>query len=415
MPFLLAMLLAPSAVAWKSKPFDCDWDAKEISTFFRDEAGVAVQVRKIEQQMITCAELFDGLLDDNVLLKLGVANEAEMARIKRAVDKLDAEMTMAPTSVWTWRAANRRLADGWLVPLFVYAPRSLLIWLRYYDQDDHVHGGALDRIDNVIDDMECRWTANSTLVFKGLSYVVGLGPLWLSVPSYPLLQAAYDNPIAGLAGALLYTTVFFRTVKEVLNLVVACFTLVALTFVSRRIQAGYSGVAKLALSIVTQAMKQELMGVADAFFAYYVLWYLVPSVIGNTLLNFYIYLHIPFSAVGVIVAAASNARAQLPVELPAAMGGMPHHPPPLDIPDPVVNRDDVPDHFKCPISMEVMKQPTITPTGETFNLPELHRWLAVRGTHPITKRGMHAGQCYPNLSLRALIEEWAKPFSTRAD
>ena len=56
-----------------------------------------------------------------------------------------------------------------------------------------------------------------------------------------------------------------------------------------------------------------------------------------------------------------------------------HWPAPLQIPPGCDERHDVPNAFKCPITMSIMRVPASTPTGETFDYEELGKWILMRG------------------------------------
>ncbi|RDY08934.1 U-box domain-containing protein 8, partial [Mucuna pruriens] len=69
----------------------------------------------------------------------------------------------------------------------------------------------------------------------------------------------------------------------------------------------------------------------------------------------------------------------------------------------------LPDHFKCPISLEIMSDPVILSSGHTFDRSSIQRWLdAGHRTCPITKLPLpeHAS-LIPNHALRSLISNYA--------
>ncbi|TKY71593.1 U-box domain-containing protein 8 [Spatholobus suberectus] len=69
----------------------------------------------------------------------------------------------------------------------------------------------------------------------------------------------------------------------------------------------------------------------------------------------------------------------------------------------------LPEHFKCPISLEIMSDPVILSSGHTFDRSSIQRWLdAGHRTCPITKLPLpeHAS-LIPNHALRSLISNYA--------
>ncbi|KAK8524391.1 hypothetical protein V6N13_015415 [Hibiscus sabdariffa] len=68
----------------------------------------------------------------------------------------------------------------------------------------------------------------------------------------------------------------------------------------------------------------------------------------------------------------------------------------------------LPDDFKCPISLEIMSDPVILPSGHTFDRASIQRWLdAGHRTCPITKLPLPEHPCLiPNHALRSLISNY---------
>ncbi|XP_027354584.1 U-box domain-containing protein 8-like [Abrus precatorius] len=69
------------------------------------------------------------------------------------------------------------------------------------------------------------------------------------------------------------------------------------------------------------------------------------------------------------------------------------------------------EHFKCPISLQVMSDPVVLSSGHTFDRSSIQRWLdAGHRTCPITKLPLpdHASaSLIPNHALRSLISNYA--------
>lgn len=102
--------------------------------------------------------------------------------------------------------------------------------------------------------------------------------------------------------------------------------------------------------------------------------------------------------------AVRNAGPRVPDRAPAPPV---HWPAPLQIPPGCVERHDVPNEFKCPITMSIMRVPASTPTGETFDYEELGKWILMRGTYPTNPSAkLSVTELHPNLYLRSEIEKW---------
>ncbi|KAK7400455.1 hypothetical protein VNO78_11663 [Psophocarpus tetragonolobus] len=69
---------------------------------------------------------------------------------------------------------------------------------------------------------------------------------------------------------------------------------------------------------------------------------------------------------------------------------------------------NLPDHFKCPISLEIMSDPVILSSGHTFDRSSIQRWLdAGHRTCPITKLPLPEHPLLiPNHALRSLISNY---------
>ncbi|KAF7805467.1 U-box domain-containing protein 13 [Senna tora] len=69
----------------------------------------------------------------------------------------------------------------------------------------------------------------------------------------------------------------------------------------------------------------------------------------------------------------------------------------------------IPDDFRCPISLELMKDPVIVSTGQTYERTCIERWLeAGHGTCPKTQQTLTSTVLTPNYVLRSLIAQWCE-------
>ncbi|XP_074564821.1 U-box domain-containing protein 21-like [Curcuma longa] len=67
----------------------------------------------------------------------------------------------------------------------------------------------------------------------------------------------------------------------------------------------------------------------------------------------------------------------------------------------------IPPHFRCPISLELMKDPVTACTGITYDRHSIEGWLQ-RGhtTCPVTHQELRSDELLPNLVLTRMIQSW---------
>ncbi|CAL1361316.1 unnamed protein product [Linum trigynum] len=68
----------------------------------------------------------------------------------------------------------------------------------------------------------------------------------------------------------------------------------------------------------------------------------------------------------------------------------------------------IPDDFRCPISLELMKDPVIVSTGQTYERSCIEKWLETHGTCPKTQQSLAGTTLTPNYVLRSLIAQWCE-------
>lgn len=67
----------------------------------------------------------------------------------------------------------------------------------------------------------------------------------------------------------------------------------------------------------------------------------------------------------------------------------------------------IPNHFKCPISLDLMKDPVTLSTGITYDRVSIETWIeSDNQTCPITKKVLKTLDPIPNHTLRKMIQEW---------
>ncbi|KAG5238196.1 armadillo/beta-catenin repeat family protein [Salix suchowensis] len=69
----------------------------------------------------------------------------------------------------------------------------------------------------------------------------------------------------------------------------------------------------------------------------------------------------------------------------------------------------IPDDFRCPISLELMKDPVIVSTGQTYERSCIEKWLeSGHETCPKTLQKLTSAALTPNYVLRSLIAQWCE-------
>ncbi|KAI3467004.1 hypothetical protein Pfo_023667 [Paulownia fortunei] len=67
----------------------------------------------------------------------------------------------------------------------------------------------------------------------------------------------------------------------------------------------------------------------------------------------------------------------------------------------------IPDDFRCPISLELMRDPVIVATGQTYERSYIQRWIDCGNTTcPKTQQKLQHLTLTPNYVLRSLISQW---------
>ncbi|RZR96789.1 hypothetical protein BHM03_00025859 [Ensete ventricosum] len=67
----------------------------------------------------------------------------------------------------------------------------------------------------------------------------------------------------------------------------------------------------------------------------------------------------------------------------------------------------IPHHFRCPISLELMRDPVTVCTGQTYDRESIESWVATGNTTcPVTRARLADFTLIPNHTLRRLIQDW---------
>lgn len=76
--------------------------------------------------------------------------------------------------------------------------------------------------------------------------------------------------------------------------------------------------------------------------------------------------------------------------------------------------DDIPNSFKCPITLQIMNDPVIDHEGNSYERLAVLAWLQQHGTSPITRQPLRERDLTTNRALRDLIEAYLKTSSPSA-
>lgn len=67
----------------------------------------------------------------------------------------------------------------------------------------------------------------------------------------------------------------------------------------------------------------------------------------------------------------------------------------------------IPNHFRCPISLDLMKDPVTLSTGITYDRESIEKWIEDGNqTCPVTNQVLRNFDQIPNHSIRKMIQEW---------
>lgn len=68
--------------------------------------------------------------------------------------------------------------------------------------------------------------------------------------------------------------------------------------------------------------------------------------------------------------------------------------------------ENIPNEFRCPISMELMTDPVLCEDGQTYDRRSIQEWLERSQTSPLTRQPLNPNALRPNLALKASIDRW---------
>ena len=73
---------------------------------------------------------------------------------------------------------------------------------------------------------------------------------------------------------------------------------------------------------------------------------------------------------------------------------------------PLVEDEEPPADFICPITTEIMSDPVMAADGHSYERSAIERWLATKSTSPMTGEALQHTHTFPNHALRGRIREW---------
>lgn len=67
----------------------------------------------------------------------------------------------------------------------------------------------------------------------------------------------------------------------------------------------------------------------------------------------------------------------------------------------------IPTHFRCPVSLDLMKDPVTLPTGITYDRTSIEKWIeSGNKTCPVTNQNLTTFEITPNHTIRKMIQNW---------
>lgn len=72
-----------------------------------------------------------------------------------------------------------------------------------------------------------------------------------------------------------------------------------------------------------------------------------------------------------------------------------------------IKRLKIPNEYLCPISLEIMRDPVVTSTGNTYERKNIEKWFLSNNTDPLTNIVIHKN-IYPNILIKKIIKNFLK-------
>ena len=68
--------------------------------------------------------------------------------------------------------------------------------------------------------------------------------------------------------------------------------------------------------------------------------------------------------------------------------------------------EEIPDEFKCPISLDLMQDPVLAADGHSYDRVQIESWFRTSHVSPNTRLNLNTLALYPNIELRNRINSW---------
>jgi len=70
--------------------------------------------------------------------------------------------------------------------------------------------------------------------------------------------------------------------------------------------------------------------------------------------------------------------------------------------------EDVPDHFCCPITLSIMRNPVISPAGHSYEREAIYEHIEKTGKDPMTGENLQVTDLRPNRALKEAIDAFCE-------
>ena len=70
------------------------------------------------------------------------------------------------------------------------------------------------------------------------------------------------------------------------------------------------------------------------------------------------------------------------------------------------SEEEIPDEFKCPISLDLMQDPVLAADGHSYDRVQIESWFRTSHVSPNTRLRLNTLALYPNIELRNRINSW---------
>jgi len=326
-----------------------EWTVDRVATWLNDTVGLQQYCAKFKEERIDGSLLFE--IEDSDLIELGISSQLHQKRVRNAIDALaNTILTNKPKDFWSYRAVYPVKVHLLIVGLVVL-PRSTILYLYLYERETILY--------------PLFTTPDTSFVF------------WLFWLCCPHLLCAY------------YALPYFSVNRWVVPAFISIFC-------ERQI-------LEFKALVGNQAARNEWIRSPLGALIAWIFVFIMPSAVTT----FFLYVQIFFGLAGLAFGLFRVYNPPQTRPTPAVVSLPPHFPPPLEIP-PLPRDLVVPTMFQCPISHEIMVQPTVTDYGHSYDFNSISQWLHTNQTDPMTNQPLNMTGLKPNRGIRDAIEQWVK-------